>query len=267
MPLQSAPYDLALHISTPKDSYAHFPISYPQASRPDIHQGATNQEKHCIYYHIKTTGLPVFARFRRLAPYHLAAAKQTFAEMEDMGLCQKASSTWPPPLHIILKKDGSLHMCGLQASEHEYRTKSLNPPKHCQRDLLLAQSEGFFLTLTPEWVLSGAHEPRNIPKTSITTTFEQQLCHLCIVPNHLQLRYDKCTFAANEESLLGHRNTPEGVQPLPEKIEAVQNFPKSMTVKALQELLGMINYYHCFLPTIGTTLDPFTPPSGVSQKT
>ncbi|XP_068204280.1 uncharacterized protein [Palaemon carinicauda] len=58
------------------------------------------------------TGPPVFEKFRGLAPERLAAAKQTFPEMEEMGLCQKASSPWSSPLYIILKKDGSLCPCG-----------------------------------------------------------------------------------------------------------------------------------------------------------
>ncbi|XP_068238492.1 uncharacterized protein [Palaemon carinicauda] len=41
----------------------------------------------------------------------MEAAQQTFAEMEEMGVCQKASSRWSSPLHIILKRDGSLCLC------------------------------------------------------------------------------------------------------------------------------------------------------------
>ncbi|XP_066952492.1 uncharacterized protein [Macrobrachium rosenbergii] len=48
--------------------------------------------------------------FQRLPPKKLTAAKKTFAEME-MGFCQKASSPWSSPLHIVTKKDGTLHPC------------------------------------------------------------------------------------------------------------------------------------------------------------
>ncbi|XP_068204720.1 uncharacterized protein [Palaemon carinicauda] len=65
-----------------------------------------------IYYHIKKMDLPVFPRFRRMAPDHLADDKQTVARMEEMGLCQRASSQWSSLLRIVLKKDGSLPQCG-----------------------------------------------------------------------------------------------------------------------------------------------------------
>ena len=32
--------------------------------------------------------------------------------MEKQGLCQKASSLWASPLHIVVKKDGTIRPCG-----------------------------------------------------------------------------------------------------------------------------------------------------------
>ncbi|XP_068237137.1 uncharacterized protein [Palaemon carinicauda] len=65
-----------------------------------------------------------------------------------------------------------------------------------------------------------------------------------------------CTLGANEVSFLGHCINPKGVHPLPSKVVAVQNFLMPSTVKSLQEFLGMINYYHRFLPAIAATLVP-----------
>ncbi|XP_068237199.1 uncharacterized protein [Palaemon carinicauda] len=71
-------------------------------------QTLTVPAKHGIYHHIKTTGPSVFTKFRRLASDRLAAAKQTFAVIEEMGLCQKASSPWSSPIQIVVKRDGSI---------------------------------------------------------------------------------------------------------------------------------------------------------------
>ncbi|KAK3882644.1 hypothetical protein Pcinc_012980 [Petrolisthes cinctipes] len=68
--------------------------------------------KHGIYHCIKTSGPPVFSKFRRLAPDKLVVAEQTFAELERLDICQKASSPWASPLHIVTKKDGTLRPCG-----------------------------------------------------------------------------------------------------------------------------------------------------------
>ena len=67
---------------------------------------------HEIQHFIQTTGPPVFARPRRLAPEKLRAAKKCFQEMEAQGICQKASSPWASPLHLVKKGDGSFRPCG-----------------------------------------------------------------------------------------------------------------------------------------------------------
>ncbi|XP_068220159.1 uncharacterized protein [Palaemon carinicauda] len=108
----TTPHDLALHISAPTDAYDHLLTSYLEFFQPEFRQMPTVLTKHGIYHHIKTMGPPVFTRFRHLTLDNLAAAKQTFAEMEEKSLYRKASRPWSLPLHIVLKKDSSLHLYG-----------------------------------------------------------------------------------------------------------------------------------------------------------
>ncbi|XP_068209121.1 uncharacterized protein [Palaemon carinicauda] len=129
-PLQPTPSNFALYISAPTYAYAHLLTSYLEVFRPELQQTHMAPAKHGIYHLIKTTGTPVFAKFRRLVPDRLAAAKMTFAEMEKMGLCQKASSPWTSPLYIVLKKRRlPPPVWGLQVPEHANRTGSLPSPK------------------------------------------------------------------------------------------------------------------------------------------
>ncbi|XP_068237592.1 uncharacterized protein [Palaemon carinicauda] len=100
-----------LQISAPTDAYARLLTSYPEVFRPELRQTLKAPAEHGIYHHIKMTGPPVFAKLRHLAPERLAATKHIFTEMEEMGLGQKASRPWSSPLHIVLKKDGSLNPC------------------------------------------------------------------------------------------------------------------------------------------------------------
>ena len=58
----------------------------------------------------------------------------------------------------------------------------------------------------------------------------------------------KCQFGLSTIDFLGHRVTKDGALPLPSKVEAVAQFPRPLTVKALQEFLGMVNFYHRFIP-------------------
>ncbi|XP_068247901.1 uncharacterized protein [Palaemon carinicauda] len=139
--LQPTLSNLALHIFAPTDAYAHLLTSYLEFSHPEPCQTPTAPAKHGIYHHIKTTRPPVFAKFRRPAPDRLAAAKEMFVEMEEMGLCQKTSSPWSSPLHIVLKKDGSLRPCW------DYRRLNMQT-EHRRHDMTsyLHKSEGFLHT-------------------------------------------------------------------------------------------------------------------------
>ena len=308
-PISAAPRNLATNITFAPDDYSSLLAQYSDVFKPELRQLAFMPSRHGIVHHIKTTGPPVFAKFRRLAPAKLTAAKKVFTEMEAMGICQKASSPWSSPLHIVNKKDGSLRPCG------DYRrlnmiTEADHYPLPNMTDVTsYLQGSSFFSKLD---LLKGYFQvPMNkedIPKTAITTPFgtytfnyscfglrnagatfqrlmdgilgdlpfcvcyiddilvfsstkEDHLKHLHVVLNRLQenglvVKYDKCIFGAHNIDFLGHHLSPKGVAPLPEKVAAVKQFPTPSTVKSLQEFLGMINFYHRFIPHVATILAP-----------
>ncbi len=66
----------------------------------------------------------------------------------------------------------------------------------------------------------------------------------------------KCQFGRAVIDFLGHRITQHGATPLPDKVEAISRFKQPLTVKGLQEFLGMVNFYHRFLPDAARTLQP-----------
>ena len=90
---------------------------------------------------------------------------------------------------------------------------------------------------------------------------QQHLQHLRVVLERLSkngpiAREDKCIFGITVIEFLGHRISKQGVTPLQEKFDAVRKFPKPSTVKGLQEFLGLVTFYHRFLPHIASTLAP-----------
>ncbi|GBM89279.1 Transposon Ty3-I Gag-Pol polyprotein, partial [Araneus ventricosus] len=50
----------------------------------------------------------------------------------------------------------------------------------------------------------------------------------------LVLNRDKCVFAVENLSFLGHKINKYGITPLPEKVEAISNFPRPKTVQDLR---------------------------------
>ncbi|RUS73921.1 hypothetical protein EGW08_018311 [Elysia chlorotica] len=72
----------------------------------------------------------------------------------------------------------------------------------------------------------------------------------------LVVKLEKCLFGVKTIDFLGHRITKNGSIPLPSKVKAIEDFPKPSTVKGLQEYLGMLNFYHRFIPHAATLLRP-----------
>lgn len=58
----------------------------------------------------------------------------------------------------------------------------------------------------------------------------------------------KCLFGQKEVTFLGYQVSSAGIQPIPEKVQAIKEFPVPKTVKDLRRFLGMTNFYRRFLP-------------------
>ncbi|KMQ94112.1 gag pol polyprotein [Lasius niger] len=58
----------------------------------------------------------------------------------------------------------------------------------------------------------------------------------------------KCVFGAKWVKFLGYHVSAKGTKPIPEKIKAIQNFPKPVNAKQLRQFLGTINFYRRFIP-------------------
>ena len=53
----------------------------------------------------------------------------------------------------------------------------------------------------------------------------------------------KYCFGAHKFEFLGYHVTPEGVIPIPKKVEAIQALAVPKTRKQLRQFIGMINFY------------------------
>lgn len=59
-------------------------------------------------------------------------------------------------------------------------------------------------------------------------------------------------------SLLGHEIQKDGIFPLLEKVNAIEDCPQPDMLKKQRELLGLINIYRQFVPSCASTLHPYT---------
>ena len=66
----------------------------------------------------------------------------------------------------------------------------------------------------------------------------------------------KCELCVNALHFLGHHVTQHGVTPLPEQVQVIRNFPQPPTLRRLREFLGLVNFYHRFIPQCAKILSP-----------
>ena len=74
--------------------------------------------------------------------------------------------------------------------------------------------------------------------------------------NGLTINREKSVFGKSSVSFLGHMVSISGITPMPNKVEAIANYPEPHDRAALQRFLGMINYYRRFIPNAASILAP-----------
>ena len=91
----------------------------------------------------------------------------------------------------------------------------------------------------------------------------QHLEHLEIVFSHLQeaglkMKHSKCDFFKSEIHYLGHLISPEGISPLPSKLDSIKHIPAPNSAKEIKQFLGLTGYYRKFVPRFADISRPLT---------
>ena len=100
---------------------------------------------------------------------------------------------------------------------------------------------------------------------------KEHLEHLKILLGRLSdhglvVNAEKCKFGASVIDFLGHQVSVGGIAPLPGKVEGIRKFPKPRTMLELQRFIGMVNYYHRFLPNAAKVMVPLIKVLDVNPK-
>ena len=72
----------------------------------------------------------------------------------------------------------------------------------------------------------------------------------------VKAKKEKCVFLSKTVEYLGHRIDESGLHTLDSKVTAVTKAPRPKNVQELRSFLGLVHYYHKFMPNLATLLHP-----------
>ena len=92
-------------------------------------------------------------------------------------------------------------------------------------------------------------------------SFEAHLENIHLVSDHLRqagltVKPEKVVFATQEIAFLRHLVLPAVVHINPERMRAIREFPVPRDIKGVSRFIGMVNFYHKFIPTLADVASP-----------
>ncbi|GFX07235.1 hypothetical protein TNCV_2972121 [Trichonephila clavipes] len=228
---------------------------------------------------LKHFNLLIDLKKKRLHPKLYDAVKVEFEFLLAQGIIRPSKSPWSSPLHVVPKSDSTVRPVGdyrqlNSVSEFDsYPMPYLNDFAHA----LHAESDIPKTAVTTPW---GLYEYThlcfgvvNAPQTFMrfmhevlpfcfvyldgilcySENAEEHRSHLRTIFQRLssyglKLNISKCVFGVTGLIFLGHLITPDGIKPLPDKVQEVLDYKQPKTVGSLRKFLGLLIFYRRFLP-------------------
>ena len=72
----------------------------------------------------------------------------------------------------------------------------------------------------------------------------------------MKLKLAKCKFGRGKIQFLGHIINHQGIRILPEKMEEISKMKAPRNADEVRAFLGLLNYYHRFIPAFADLMQP-----------
>ncbi|GFX31192.1 retrovirus-related Pol polyprotein from transposon 297 [Trichonephila clavipes] len=180
-----------------------------------------------------------------------------FNLLVDLKKKRPSKSPWSSPLHVVPKSDSTVRPVGDYRQLNSVTEFDSYPMPYLNDFAHALHGKKIFSKID---IFKAFHQipiaECDIPKTAVTTPWEnaeEHRSHLRTIFQRLssyglKLNISKCVFGVTELIFLGHLITPDGIKPLPEKVQAVLDYKQPETVGSLRKFLGLLNFYRRFLP-------------------
>ena len=260
--------------------------------------------------YVNTEAAPKFFRARPV-PYQLKDKIEVeLRRLQDLGIITPVQhSEWAAPIVPIMKRDGSMRLCGdyevtvnrvltpdnyplpriediFAALQGGKLFSKLDLSQAYQQLPLDSNSKKFTTINTHKGLFQFERLPFGISTASIFQRLMENLIqglpNVCVYiddilvsgiseADHMQkleqvlsrlssagitLKRSKYTFATTSVEYLGRIIDSTGLHPSPAKVQAIQKAPAPTNITELRAFLGLVNYYHKFLPNLSSTLSP-----------
>ena len=98
---------------------------------------------------------------------------------------------------------------------------------------------------------------------TFSKTFEQHLENLAqtfqlLIKGGLRLSLNKCTFAKKKLLFLGYQVSGEGIQPNPQKVEAIAKIPPPKNETEVRQIVAAAGFYRTLIPNFAEITAPLT---------
>ncbi|GFO49446.1 retrovirus-related pol polyprotein [Plakobranchus ocellatus] len=127
------------------------------------------------------------------------------------------------------------------------RARHLAPDKlaSAKREFFRNGEDGYNTEIKQSLGIPSAHDDILVASSSTQSHIDDLNAVFHRLRHHgLVIKLEKCLFGVSSLDFLGHQVPAAGSVPMPPRVSAVKDFPQPRDVKALQEFLGIMNFYH-----------------------
>ncbi|PLW40770.1 hypothetical protein PCANC_13537 [Puccinia coronata f. sp. avenae] len=223
---------------------------------------------------------PVYQNVRQMSPLLLQELKIRLHKLQSTGFIRPSTSAWSSPILFAKNASGSLRFCVDYRALNSVTKKDRHPLPLIQECFDALQGAKFFSKIDLQ---QGFHQMKissaDVPKTAFGTkyghyewlvmpfglvnapsTFQRMMTHILLLSllqaEELRCSGHKCSFGLEEIQYVGHLVSQNGIRPMPEKLEAVESWPRPSNVHDVRSFLGLCGFYRRYVKNFAKIAAP-----------